>query len=86
MNAPEQDKAKQWIALIGGMLGALLLFLNSLGVSFAWFNNDSINAFTNFLITMVPFILVIYGIYKNQYILTQKAKEQEELLKEHNKK
>ena len=86
MNAPEQDKAKQWIALIGGMLGALLLFLNSLGVSFAWFNDDSINSFTNFLVTMVPFVLVLYGIYKNQYLLSKKAKEQEELLKEHNKK
>lgn len=86
MNAPEQDKAKQWIALIGGMLGALLLFLNSLGISWAWFNNDSINALTNFLVTLIPFVLVIYGVYKNQYVLTKKAKEQEEILKKNNMK
>lgn len=86
MTGHEMDKAKQWIAFIGGLLGALLLFLNSLGVSFAWFNDDSINAFMNVLTAAVPFFLVIYGIYKNQYLLSKKAKEQEEILKRNNMK
>ena len=86
MNTPETDKAKQWIALIGGVLGALLLFLNSLGVSFAWFNDETINSFMNFLTTLVPFLLVLYGVYKNQYLLSRKAQKQEEILKDHNMK
>ena len=86
MNEPEKDKAKQWIALVGGMLGALLLFLNSIGIDFAWFNADSINSFTGLLAALVPFILVVYGIYKNQYLLSKKAKEQEEVLKNNNMK
>lgn len=86
MNEPEKDKAKQWIALIGGMLGALLLFLQSLGIELAWFNAESINSFTVLLTALVPFVLVVYGIYKNQYLLSQKAKEQEEVLKRNNMK
>lgn len=86
MNEPEKDKAKQWIALIGGMLGALVLFLNSVGIDLAWLNADSINSFTGLLTALVPFILVVYGIYKNQYLLSKKAKEQEEVLKNNNLK
>ena len=86
MNEPEKDKAKQWIALVGGMLGALLLFLDSVGIKFIWFNTESINSFTNLLATLVPFALVVYGIYKNQYLLSKKAKDQEEILKRNNLK
>ena len=86
MNEPEKDKAKQWIALVGGMLGALLLFLQSVGIEWSWFNAESINSFTVLLTALVPFILVVYGIYKNQYLLSKKAKEQEEVLKRNNMK
>lgn len=79
MNA---DKIKQYIGFIGGALGGILLFLQALGVELAHFNNESINAFTEMLLTFVPLILIGYGIWKNQYIVTEKAKQQERALKQ----
>ncbi|HWI47194.1 MAG TPA: phage holin [Rummeliibacillus sp.] len=76
------DKLKQCIALFGGMLSAILLFLQSIGVTSDWFTEESVNAFNQVLITAVPFVLVVYGVWKNSYIVTTKAKEQEKLLKE----
>ncbi|MGG0666770.1 phage holin [Viridibacillus arvi] len=76
------DKLKQYIALFGGLLSAVLLFLGSLGVDLWWFNDNTIDTFINVLLATVPFILIVYGVYKNSYIITKQAKEQEELLKE----
>lgn len=76
------EKLKQYIALFGGWLGAVLLFLKSIGITLAHFNNDSINAFVGVLEASVPFILVAYGVYKNSYLLSKKAKDQEKTLKE----
>ncbi|WP_245644953.1 phage holin [Peribacillus loiseleuriae] len=75
------DKAKQYVAMIGGVLGAVLLFFQALGFEITWFNETTIDAFTNFLIAAVPLVLALYGVYKNQYVLTKKAKKQEEVLK-----
>ncbi|PZX07886.1 SPP1 holin [Psychrobacillus insolitus] len=74
------DKLKQHIALFGGLLSAVLLFLQTLGVTFTWFTNDSIDAFVNALLAAVPFIWVLYGVYKNTYLVTKEAKEQEKKL------
>lgn len=76
------DKLKQNVALFGGFLSALLLFFKSIGLDLEWFNADSINAFTNVLLAAVPLVIVFYGIYKNTYLVTNKAKEQEKVLKE----
>ncbi|MGE7621676.1 phage holin [Viridibacillus sp. NPDC096237] len=76
------DKLKQHIALFGGLLSAVLLFLQSLGFTFTWFTDTTIDAFINALLAAVPFILVVYGVYKNSYIISKQAKEQEELLKQ----
>lgn len=78
MNA---DKLKQYIAFIGGALGGILLFLQSLGIELAHFNNQTIDAFVEMLLTFVPLILIGYGVWKNQYIVTKKAKDQEKELK-----
>ena len=75
------DKLKQYIALFGGLLSAILLFLQSIGINLTWFNNNSINSFVEVLVAAVPFVLVIYGIYKNTYIMSEHAKAQEDLLK-----
>lgn len=75
------DKIKQYIAFLGGALGGVLLFLQSLGIELTHFNNDTINAFTEMLLSFVPLVLVGYGVWKNQYIVTNKAKNQENLLK-----
>lgn len=77
-----QDKLKQYVALFGGVLSALLLFLQSVGFNFERFNEVSINTFVALLISIVPFVLVVYGVYKNTYIVTKQAKKQEETLKQ----
>lgn len=76
------DKVKQYIAFIGGALGGVLLFLQSLGIDLTYFTDDTIDAFVQMLESFVPLILVGYGVWKNQYILTKKAKEQERKMKE----
>lgn len=75
------DKTKQYVAMIGGALGALLLFFQALGFEVSWFNARSIDAFLNFLLAAVPLIFALYGVYKNQYIVTKKAQVQEKVLK-----
>lgn len=75
------DKLKQYIGFVGGALGGVLLFLQAMGIELAHFNNESINAFTEMLLTFVPLILVGYGVWKNQYLVTRKAKQQEYVLK-----
>lgn len=75
------DKLKQYIGLFGGLLSAVLLFLGTLNVEFKWFNTSSIDALTTVLISSIPFILAIYGVWKNSYVLTKKAKAQEIALK-----
>ncbi|MGE7624629.1 phage holin [Viridibacillus sp. NPDC096237] len=75
------EKLTQYIALFGGLLSAVLLFLQTLGVIVTWFTNETIDAFVNALLATVPFILVVYGIYKNTYLLTKKARKQEKTLK-----
>ena len=75
------NKTTEWVALIGGVLSALLLFLRSIGIEALWFNEDTIGSFLNLLTTVIPLFFVFFGIYKNQYLITPKAKQQEEVLK-----
>ncbi|MFJ7933729.1 phage holin [Sporosarcina sp. NPDC096371] len=75
------DKLKQYVALFGGWLSAVLLFMGTLNVKFDWFNEESIGAFEVVLMASVPFVIAIYGIYKNSYRLSEKAKKQEQELK-----
>lgn len=76
------DKLKQYFALFGGWLMAVLLFLGTLNIEFEWFNTESIDAFVVVLMASVPFIIVIYGVWKNSYRLSDKAKQQERVLKQ----
>lgn len=75
------DKVKQYIAFIGGALGGVLLFLQSIGIDLTYFTDDTIDAFVQMLESFVPLILVGYGVWKNQYIVSGKAKVQENELK-----
>lgn len=75
------DKLKQYVAFIGGMLGALYLFAQTVGVQFEWLNDASINSFVVLLNSLIPLVLIGYGIYKNQYLISKKAKAQEFSLK-----
>ncbi|MFJ8261392.1 phage holin [Rummeliibacillus sp. NPDC094406] len=76
------EKLKECIGLFGGLLSAILLFLQALGVQLIHFNEGTIDTFVNALLAAVPFVVAVYGVYKNSYIITDKAKRQEELLKE----
>lgn len=76
------DKLKEYIALFGGLLSAILLFLQALGIELFWFTDASIETFINAALAAVPFVLVVYGVWKNTYIMSKKAKEQEAKLKE----
>lgn len=77
-----EDKIKQHVALFGGWLSAVLLFLGTLGIAFDWFTVESIEAFVVVLTASVPFIVLIYAVWKNTYLVSKKAKEQEkELMK-----
>lgn len=80
------DKIKQYIAMFGGFLGALYLALNASGISAEWINPEKVDLWLNVLNAGLPFVLVAYGVYKNTYIVTEKAKEQEKTLKENNMK
>lgn len=76
------DKLKQYIGLFGGLLSAVLLFLQSLGITLTWFTDETIDAFVNTALAAVPFVLVVYGVWKNTYLMSKRAKKQEEKLKE----
>ncbi|WP_421100943.1 phage holin, partial [Sporosarcina psychrophila] len=76
------DKLKQYVALFGGWLSAVLLFLGTINVKFEWFNQESIDAFVVVLIAAVPFFLIIYAVWKNTYLVRKRAKEQERVLKQ----
>lgn len=75
------DKVKQLVAMIGGFLGSLLLALQVVGIEFGWFTQESIDAWMAVLLAGIPLIFAFYGVWKNQYIVTDKAKKQEEKLK-----
>lgn len=77
-----EDKVKQFIALIGGFLGALYLALQSSGITADWLNPQAVDAWVNVLNTGVPLILVGYGVWKNTFIIKKSAREQEQYLKE----
>lgn len=76
------DKLKQHVALFGGWLSAVLLFLGTINVEFEWFNVESIGAFEVVLMASVPFVIALYGIWKNTYLVRKRAKEQERVLKQ----
>jgi len=82
----KKDKTKQFIALIGGFLGALYMALNASGISAEWINPQKVDAWVNVLNTGIPVALTFYGVYKNTFVVTKKAKEQEEVLKDLNMK
>ncbi|MDU0429222.1 phage holin [Staphylococcus chromogenes] len=77
-----EDKIKQYVALIGGFLGALYLALQASGISVEFINPQKVDAWINVINTGLPLALVAYGVWKNTYLVKSKAKEQEKVLKE----
>lgn len=80
MNNIAKDKIKQFVGMVGGFLGALCLALKSVGIEFEWFNEENINVWLDVLYTGIPLLFVLYGVWKNTYIVTKRAREEEEWL------
>ena len=72
---------KDTLTLLGGFLSALLFFFSTIGISFNWFTEDSINAFIWVLSAFITLVVNLYAVYKNTYVLTKKARIQKEELK-----
>ena len=53
--------------LLGGFLTALLLFLATIGISFEWFTQESINAFVVLVGALAALVINIYAVWKNTY-------------------
>lgn len=74
---------KDYATLVTGFLSALLLFLGTIGISFDWFNQESINAFGVLITATIALVGAFYAIWKNTYV-SKKAQEQKEHLKNKN--
>jgi Co/Zn/Cd efflux system component len=58
---------KDIATLLGGFLTALFLFLGAVGISFDWFNQESINAFVVLFSAFVALVINVYAVWKNTY-------------------
>lgn len=74
------DKAKQMVALIGGFLSSLVMFFGIIGFQLEWFNEVFVEGFVGVLLALIPLAFGMYGVYKNSFIMTEKAREQEDEL------
>ncbi|PNZ77465.1 PTS mannose transporter subunit IID [Mammaliicoccus stepanovicii] len=72
--------------MIGGFLGAVYLALNASGFQIEWLSPQKLNAWMNVLNTGIPIIFVLYGIWKNTFILSSSSRALEQYLKEVGKK
>jgi Co/Zn/Cd efflux system component len=70
---------KDIATLLGGFLTALFLFLGAVGISFDWFNQDSINAFVVLFSAFVALVINVYAVWKNTYT-SEKAQLQKKAL------
>ena len=74
---------KDIVTLLGGFLTALLLFLGTIGISFDWFTQDSIDAFVVLIGAAIALGINLYAIWKNTYV-SKKGQAQKEVLKKEN--
>lgn len=72
---------KDIVILVTAALSATMLFLGTVGIAFDWFSEESINAFGVLLGAVIALSIALFGIYKNTYAITGKARRQDEELK-----
>ncbi|MGN7402719.1 phage holin [Cytobacillus praedii] len=70
---------KDIFTLLGGFLTAVLLFFGTIGISFDWFTQESINAFVIMVGAFVALAINLYAIWKNTYT-SKKAQLQKKAL------
>ena len=76
---------KDIVTLLGGFLTSVLLFLGTVGISFEWFTQESIDAFVIAAGALVALGINFYAVWKNTYV-SKRAKAQERMLKRTNLK
>lgn len=76
---------KDIVTLLGGFLTSLLLFLGTVGISYEWFTQESIDAFVVAAGALVALGINFYAVWKNTYV-SKRAKAQERMLKRTNLK
>ncbi|MGM9924683.1 MAG: phage holin [Bacillus sp. (in: firmicutes)] len=76
---------KDIVTLLGGFLTSLLLFLGTVGISYEWFTQESIDAFVIAAGALVALGINFYAVWKNTYV-SKRAKAQERMLKRTNLK
>ena len=76
-----KESAKELATLITGWLTALMGFLATLNIKYEWLTEASINALGVFIVATIILVVSSYAIYKNSFVITDKAKKQKEELK-----
>lgn len=82
----DPDKIKQFIAMIGGFISSVYLALNASGIHINWLHPKNIEPWMQVFNTGIPILFIIYGIWKNTFILTNRSREQEMFLKQSGRK
>jgi len=72
---------KDIVTLLGGFLSALLLFFGTIGLSFDWFTQESINAFVLVVGAAIALGWNLFAVWKNTYV-SHKGQIQKEVLKQ----
>lgn len=72
---------KDMLTLLGGFFTALLLFLGTIGVSFDWLTQESIDALVLFVGATLALGLNLYSVWKNTYV-SKKGQIQKQVLKQ----
>lgn len=76
---------KDVVSQVVSFLSAAMMFLGTLNIHFEWLTKESINAFGVVLTAAIALGITLYGIYKNHFGFTQKAKNQKAWLKKEGK-
>ncbi|MEC3884571.1 phage holin [Halobacillus sp. HZG1] len=74
-----KESIKEVATLVGGFLTAIMGFLATLNIKYAWLTEASINAFVTVIIAGGMLSIGIYSVWKNTYV-SKKGKEQKEEL------
>lgn len=75
---------KDIITLLGGFLTSVFLFLGTIGISFDWLNEESIDAFVFMAAAAGALVLNLYAVWKNTHVrnrLKKNALKKQELIK-----
>jgi protein-S-isoprenylcysteine O-methyltransferase Ste14 len=68
-NREEMYMKKDVFTLLGGFLTSVLLFLGTVGVSFEWLTQASIDAFVFMLAAAVALAVNLYAVWKNTNVV-----------------